>query len=157
MKVSAIGRLYFLSCGVVVGCAETMNYPYLQDLEEDVHDQVNEHRVEQGLEPLALMESFSEVARDHSEVMAEAGYLDHGDFEARALELSLTSPDLHRVGENLGLADPDELAEAIVFDWVDSPEHAVNLVGDFEQTGVGAFEAEDGTVYITQLYLGFGS
>ena len=157
MKVSAFGRLYFMSCGIIVGCAETIEYPYLVEIEEGIHEEVNQHREDLGLEPLVLMDSFSDVARDHSAIMAEAGSLDHGDFESRAQALSLDSPDLRRVGENLGVVNHNDLIESIVYDWAASPEHAVNLTGAFEETGVGAYEAYDGSIYITQIYLGFDS
>jgi len=63
-------------------------------------------------------------------------------------------PVAHRgAAENLALSKGvAEVAEVAVDGWIKSPGHEKNLRGAFNQCGIGAARASDGTFYITQLF-----
>ena len=71
------------------------------DLEQHVHRLINEHRVSQGLKPLAFNPEISAVARGHSRDMAtgRVGY-GHEGFETRRQAVATIIP-LHSFGENV--------------------------------------------------------
>jgi len=147
------------------------------DLEHYVHRLVNEHRVSQGLKPLAFNPEISAVARGHSRDMAtgRVGY-GHEGFETRRQAVATTVP-LRSFGENVawsqasgvdgmlgegpqhgrgGLVSTSQVAVAnyIVEGWLSSPPHRKNIESpDYELTGVGVAQGPGGEYYFTQLFV----
>lgn len=124
------------------------------ELEQAVHDQVNAFRAEQNLPPLTLDPRISEVARQHSEDMAanrvEFG---HDGFEGRVQAIARTVP-YRSAAENVAYNQgyPDPVAQAVE-GWINSPGHRVNMEGQFDLTGIGAFRTPDGKYYFTQIFV----
>lgn len=107
--------------------------------------ETNQLRVSLDLPQLALDVSLRDYARRHAEDMAETGNLAHSDIG------DLLGPWLI-VGENLGR---DGSAVAIFDGLAGSPDHYALLVdSDFTATGVGAVVAEDGTLWVCQIFGG---
>jgi uncharacterized protein YkwD len=127
--------------------------PYAE-LEQAVHAQINQYRSEQGLPPLEFNPKISEIARQHSQAMA-AGQVpfSHDGFEQRgqaiAREIRYRSV-AENVAYNQGFADPVTQA---VEGWIESPGHLANIQGDFDMTGVGVIQNEQGEYYLTQLFV----
>ncbi|NJO76445.1 MAG: CAP domain-containing protein [Leptolyngbyaceae cyanobacterium RM1_406_9] len=127
--------------------------PYAE-LEQAVHAQINQYRVEQGLSPLEFNAEISEVARQHSQAMAEGqAAFSHDGFEQRGQAIAQKIP-YRTVAENLafnqGFSDPVTQA---VKGWIDSPGHHANIKGDFDMTGIGVAKNEQGEYYLTQLFV----
>ncbi|NJO48563.1 MAG: CAP domain-containing protein [Leptolyngbyaceae cyanobacterium RM2_2_4] len=124
------------------------------ELEQVVHAQINQYRAEQGLPPLEFSAEISEVARQHSQAMAEGqAAFSHDGFEQRGQAIAQKIP-YRTVAENLafnqGFSDPVTQA---VKGWIDSPGHHANIKGDFDLTGIGVAKNEQGEYYLTQLFV----
>jgi uncharacterized protein YkwD len=128
----------------------------LTELERAVSAAVNRHRAERGLAPLAWSDEAADLARAHSREMA-AGRIGfgHDGFEARrrALESKLGPSEVaenvwHESGRGGSVVD------AALARWLASPAHRGNLEGPYQRTGVGASRAEDGSIYLTQIFVG---
>jgi len=142
-----------LGCEEVKG-DDTASYDDIgmTELEQAVHDAVNDYRASVGLAALAPDATILEQARGHSDnMMSGAVAFSHDGFEERADAIAEVIP-IQSAGENVaylfGMPDP---VTAAVQGWVDSEGHRANLEGDFNLTGLGA--AEVGTeIYLTQIF-----
>lgn len=156
--------LLVLSGGLAVGghwFEITSTYPpiawgqaSLASLEQAIHDQVNQYRFSQNLPPLQLDERISREARLHSQQMASGVVpFSHQGFEQRVEAIAASIP-YRSAGENLaynlGYQDP---VTAAVEGWIESPSHQENMVGDFNLTGVGIAQNQEGRYYFTQIFL----
>ncbi|MCB9780664.1 MAG: CAP domain-containing protein [Alphaproteobacteria bacterium] len=128
-------------------------------LEVSTHDLINAHRVDMGLEPLTLDACASEIARPHSQDMADGTLqLSHEGFDVeggRSDQLLDLFPDAYITGENVamnqGYSDPDVVA---VQGWLDSPPHRENIeLAEFTLSGMAIVEASDGSFWFTHLFV----
>lgn len=128
----------------------------VRQLERDIHEQVNQQRRDNGLEPLEYREDVAHVARDYSELMLEQDFFSHtgpeGDTVAdrvREAGIGFTA-----VGENLSqLVNAPNPVEMAVQGWMESEGHRENILREhFTHTGVGV-AMDDGTLYATQIFL----
>lgn len=145
-------------------------------VERYVHEAVNDERTERGLEPLSFDTELRDIARSHSEDMAERGYFSHVDpdgndfadrYDAAGYECNANG---YAGGENLAqtwydtrIATDDgdvvryeterELADGIVTQWMNSPGHRENLLASqWESEGIGVAVTDDNRVYATQNF-----
>ena len=127
------------------------------DLERYVHRLVNEHRVSQGLKPLAFNSEISAVARRHSRDMAtgRVGF-GHGGIESRQQEIAGFIARAG-VGENvytiMSSKSPSYVGEKAVAGWLESPGHRRNIEGSYDLTGVGIAQGPGGEYFLTQLFV----
>ncbi len=110
--------------------------------EEQFAVMVNDVRATALLSSLSLSDRLSKIARRHSRRMAESGGLFHSDL-SRLLRAGVNS-----VGENVGYGS--DLA-GLLKAFLNSPAHAQNLLGKWEQTGVGIVR-RGGRLWITQIF-----
>jgi uncharacterized protein YkwD len=131
--------------------------PDPSDLERAVVDAINRIRVEHGLDRLVADEALARIARDHSEAMRADGFFDHRDPAGRGPgdRLKAAGFRFRKVAENLEFNHrADDPVEVAAGHWLASPGHRKNLLGaSFVRTGVGIAVAEDGGVWITQLFV----
>ena len=166
---------FLLSIGLAISVSVTA--AIADELERYVHRLVNEHRVAQGLKPLAFNPEISDIARRHSRNMAtgRVGY-GPGGFETRRQAVATTVP-LRSFGENVawsqasgvdgmlgegpqhgreGMVSTSQVGVAhyIVEGWLSSPPHRKNIESpDYELTGVGVAQGSAGEYYFTQLFV----
>jgi len=124
------------------------------DLEQSVHQQINQYRKSRNLPPLTLNASITEQARIHSEAMASGRVpFSHNGFEGRVKAIA-KSISYRAAGENVaynqGYSNPDQQA---VQGWLESPGHLKNIVGDFDLTGIGVTKNAKGEYYFTQIFI----
>ena len=50
----------------------------------------------------------------------------------------------------MGFSNPGEKA---VIDWINSPGHHKNIVGDFNLTGIGIAKNNEGKYYFNQIFI----
>lgn len=122
-------------------------------MEERCIVEINRIRKEHGLPPLMGWTQLSDCARGHSRNMAdEKCPFGHDGFRERADHM-WTLADLSSFAENVaynhGYQDPVKIA---VDGWMKSPGHKKNILGDFEETGMGVAIDKEGKFYITQLF-----
>lgn len=150
-------------------------------VERYVHQTVNEERTDRGLEALEFDDDLQEIARAHSEDMAEREYFAHVDpdgntfedrYAAHGYECRAYTGDgyYYTGGENLAMTyvdqpvqtdsgavakhtDERELADGIVDQWMNSDDHRENLLAEhWNNEGIGIYVTEDDEVYATQNF-----
>ena len=125
------------------------------ELERQTFALVNDYRHEHGLPPLAWNATIAATARVHSRDMAE-GRCDfgHDGFSDRVRHLREVLGPLRGGGENvLETDDPNEVARTAVTLWLHSPAHLHNIRGDFDSSGLGIWQSEQGVIYFTQIFV----
>ncbi|SEH16540.1 Cysteine-rich secretory protein family protein [Natronorubrum sediminis] len=148
----------------------------IDDVEQAIHDAVNEERAAAGVDELEFDDELRDVAYVHSEDMVERNYFAHEDpdgdrfldrYEDAGYECSVNG---YLGGENLAQTwfdtpvatddrgtvhyeDEQELGEGVVDQWLGSSGHEANLLAEhWENQGIGVYVTDDGQVYATQNF-----
>lgn len=127
-------------------------------LEKKVFDLINEQRTENGLQKLDWSDEVAEIARFHSENMANFSFFSHTDLDGLMVNERadlLGVKKWRAIGENIafnrGYRNP---AESAVQRWMQSPSHRENLLNNrWQESGIGIAVTEDGTYYFTEVFL----
>lgn len=127
-------------------------------LERTAFNLLNQKRAENGLRALVWSDELEALARRHSEDMADYKYFSHRGRDGsmvsdRADRSGLTQ--WRSIGENIafnrGYKDPIDVAVKL---WLESPSHRHNLLStEWRESAVGIAVAEDGSYYLTQVFL----
>ena len=129
--------------------------PAAVDLESELLRRVNDYRVARGLNALIDSSALRDVARAHSMSMESDGYFGHESPEGLSAGARLTAAGVAWtvVGENL--AKDISAPEAVLFAWLDSPDHRANLVAEeWTHAGVGWVSSPlRGTHYATLVFV----
>lgn len=144
---------------VVVSASAVAAAPVSPD-EQRLVDLVNRERRSRGLQEVKVSMMLVQVARQHSREMYERDYFDHASPtpgirmpKDRYLKALGRTPNWACIAENIfysSQTDP-ELGHRCL---MDSPSHRQNILGaDFDQVGIGVYEAPDGRFWITQMFL----
>ncbi|MFQ5648227.1 MAG: CAP domain-containing protein [Candidatus Aenigmatarchaeota archaeon] len=147
------------------------------DIEVLIHGFVNQERARAGLGQLAMNQEVAHVARAHSQDMAENSYLSHEDLEGKLHNERLEDANItyyNKSAENLAegtivsgvytvegevvskdYRTEEELAQAMVEGWMESPGHRENIVTPgYDEAGTGVAVAPDNeTYYFTQVFI----
>lgn len=120
--------------------------------EEALFAMVNAARQDQGLTLLRRNPQLDRAARQHSQRMLEQGRISHDTGHgnpARRVEMMGLHP--RATGENVALAaSPVRLHRAL---W-NSPSHRENILHrPWSEVGIGIVQAEDGSLFATQLFM----
>lgn len=133
---------------------ETVLYDIALDykaIELEVSNLVNNHRREQGLSTLSLLNLVSKEAEIHSKYMVEKEALSHDNFEVRLSNLIENTAALN-VSENVafGYQTAEELLEA----WLNNPTHRSNIEAkSFTDFGISSKKNSQGKYYVTQIFI----
>jgi uncharacterized protein YkwD len=126
-------------------------------LEKTVMDQINRQRAQDGLSLLVWNEKAARIARLHSENMAHYKFFNHRGLDGmmvndRADEVNL---DWNAIGENIAFnRGYDNPVEFTVDRWMHSESHKENILDKrWKETGIGVVLTNDGTYYLTQVFL----
>jgi uncharacterized protein YkwD len=144
-------------------------------LEQKIHTLINSERRKNNIKPLVLDEQLSNIARAHSQDMANRHFFEHvnPDGESPRDRVRLAGYNCPRiVGENIfqnnlysrvtitgdrktyDWNSPDEIATSTVHGWMNSSGHRKNILEvNYVKTGVGIAIAGE-KVYITQVFCG---
>lgn len=122
------------------------------EAEEGFASAVNASRDAEGLGPLAVNAPLAEIARAWSGEMDAADRMSHNPHYAAQYPGGWT-----RMGENVGYATwPGAPVSQVVSHlhqaFMDSPGHRANILGDYNQVGVGVVIDGD-TVWVTVNFL----
>jgi uncharacterized protein YkwD len=127
----------------------------IAEMEARVFARVNAHRVSIGLPEFAPSRELAESAREHSRAMASGkrGF-GHEGFQSRGKQLIVLVP-YSGFGENISRHKRPvaEVPDAALEKWLGSEVHRKKIEGDYDLSGVGAAVSEDGTWYLTQLFV----
>ena len=150
------------------------------EVERLVHEAVNDYRAERGVDELSSDDGLAEISQYHSDNMAEDGEIYHTSpggqtvqdrYDRFGYDCRAPAGDgrYRTSGENVAktwyeqqlttgeyYSTPEELADGIVRQWIDSEGHRRNLVDDvWRKEGIGVtVTEEDGNtaVYVTQNF-----
>ena len=124
------------------------------ELVEIIHHQVNEIRRAEGLQPLRLNPTISAQAKQHSAEMARKGSaISHLGFKERLQSIGEKLPyraGAENVATSVGYENP---ARTAVQGWKNSPGHRKNMLGDFNLTGIGIAQSDEGSYFLTQIFV----
>ncbi|MDX2036530.1 MAG: CAP domain-containing protein [Isosphaeraceae bacterium] len=107
----------------------------------------NRERAAEKLAPLELDELLCRAAEEHALDMAQHSKMSHegSNGSTPADRIKLQRYRYISVGENVavGQLEVDEVVE----DWMNSPGHRKNILGDFQHLGAGVFKDQEGRAY----------
>ena len=115
-----------------------------EEAEKEMFDQVNEERVNNGINPLIADTKLRALARNYSTDMLKRGYFSHYNLEGQSPfdRMDASGIKYGYAGENLALAPSTALAMQGL---MNSPGHRANILNaNFNKIGIGVM---DGGVY----------
>ena len=119
------------------------------EVEGELLDIVNNHRLSLELIPLEFSAVAYEYANIHTDYMIARGSLSHDNFSARASKIS-SEANAEYVAENV--AKDYNTAAGAFENWLTSPNHRKTMEGDFTHTAVSVKKDANGNFYFTQLF-----
>lgn len=121
-------------------------------MSEAVLKYINQYRGSRDLKPLKMNPFASEQARKHSLEMAEHKLsFGHEGFNKRIERLYKEIKGCQAGAENI--AYNYKTAKIVVEQWLTSPGHKRNIVGNYNITGIGIARDKQGKLYYTQIFL----
>lgn len=138
--------IYFNESNEVVNTTVTYT-----DIETEILDLVNQHRLDMGLTSLKELSVVSGVADGHTNYMIEKGAVNHDNFSERASEL-MSNADAKSVSENVAYGY--STAEGVVDGWLNSESHR-KAIEDPKKThfGISTESNSRGKNYFTQIFI----
>ncbi len=119
------------------------------DVEQELLNVVNEHRVSLGYNALEHSSIAQKYANEHTDYMISKGSLSHDNFSSRASNIS-TEVNAEYVGENVA-KDYNTAFEAFE-GWLRSSSHKKTMEGEFTHTAISVKKDASGNLYFTQLF-----
>lgn len=155
--------LFSFLCGNRLWADEPKNAPgpepqseVIRNMEKRIVSEINEVRRKHDLPILEENEILNQVARDYSRQMLQEDFFSHFGPSGKSVADRVEAAGLQYrwVGENLAMTENiHQPAEGLVQDWMKSPSHRKNIMGEkYHQTGVGIWKADD-RYYFTQIFM----
>lgn len=130
--------------------------PNTAAIEEQVRQQINRIRQQQGLSELENNPKLAEVARRYSQRMSQEGFFSHTSPAGDSMVQRVQSAGIvyWMIGENLFTStNIPQPVSAAVDGWMKSPGHRENILRpEYRETGIGVWR-NGNTYHITQLFL----
>lgn len=124
-------------------------------METETNSLISNYREALGLDPLILDACVSEIARVHSQDMADGTVpFSHDGFDGRAEAVMALLDGVDVVGENVAYmtAGYDDPAYVAYDGWLNSPPHLENIeTAAFDLSGMAVVENDAGELYFTHL------
>lgn len=121
-------------------------------LAEDILVYINQFRVRKGLSKLHMNPLLIQEAAQHSADMAEHRVaFGHDGFAQRIAHLQKKIQSAQGGAENV--AYNYSTAKIVAEGWIKSPGHRRNILGHYNETGIGIVRDKSGKLYFTQLFL----
>ncbi len=107
----------------------------------------NQARVDEKLPTLEISSKLQAAAQKHAEEMAERRKMTHTGVDGSTVleRVQRQGYRLKRCGENIAYGHYSP--ERVMVGWLDSRPHRKNILGGFNQIGVGYATAKNGTPY----------
>ncbi len=124
-------------------------------MQNEILHYINEYRQHHGLSRLTMNDDMVREARQHSMDMATHKMsFGHQYFEQRIARLHTHVKNSGAGSENVAYNYKD--ARTVVQQWLLSPGHKRNIVGNYNMTGIGVAQDQQGRFYYTQIFLRTG-
>jgi len=152
-------RKFVSSCAFLITLVGLSNASALAQsrAESEVFDLVNHERSRARLGSLAWDDRLGRLARDYSRKMAREGFFDHYDGNGRTVIDRAQNARIDNwaaIGENLFFCDGHPtFTRTAISGWLKSRIHRTNMLDrSWTATGIGVATADDGAIFITQLF-----
>ncbi|WP_088890848.1 CAP domain-containing protein [Leptolyngbya ohadii] len=126
------------------------------EMEQQIWQQINNIRKQQGLSELRYNATLASVARKYSQKMAERNFFAHvsPDGDSVADRVRAAKVFYWMVGENLfRSANITQPVPAAVEGWMNSPGHRANILrSEYRETGIGVWRVGN-SYWVTQVFL----
>jgi len=129
---------------------ELQSPPTAKDIEIEILELINQHRIEIGLNALASNSTIKSVAYSHTDYMVEVNNMSHDHFYQRRNSL-IVNASAEVVSENVAYAYSS--AHSVVKAWLKSEGHKANIEGDFTDFDVSAEQNPEGKWYFTNIFI----
>ena len=126
------------------------NTPPSKEIEIEILELINAHRIDLGLKPLNSLGIIKSVAATHTDYMIEVNSVNHDGFYQRKASLQ-ENANAKVVSENVAYAY--STAQSVVKAWLNSASHRDNIEGDYTDFEVSAEQNQDGKWYYTNIFI----
>lgn len=126
------------------------NAPAPKQIELEILELINEHRIGLGLNPLNNLNIVKSVAFTHTDYMVEVNSVNHDNFYQRKISLEQNA-NAKTVSENVAYAY--STAQSVVNAWLNSDSHRANIEGDYTDFEVSAEQNKEGKWYYTNMFI----
>ena len=124
--------------------------PAPKQIEIEILELINEHRLGLGLNTLKSLNIVKSVAFTHTDYMVEVNNINHDNFYQRKNSL-VQNANAKVVSENVAYAY--STAQSVVNAWINSDSHRENIEGDFTDFEVSAEQNKDGKWFYTNIFI----
>lgn len=124
--------------------------PAPKEIEIEILELINEHRIGLGLNPLNSLSIVKSVAFTHTDYMVEVNSVNHDNFYQRKISLEQNA-NAKVVSENVAYAYSS--AQSVVNAWINSDSHRNNIEGDYTDFEVSAEQNKEGKWYYTNIFI----
>jgi uncharacterized protein YkwD len=126
------------------------NFSYSND-ETQVLELINNYRTSKGLNSLETVNHISHKSQEHNAYMITNNVVNHDLFDQRSNNI-IEVLGAKRVGENV--AYNFSTPESVLFAWLNSPSHKLNLDGDYTHVGISiTINPANGNKYYTNMFM----
>jgi uncharacterized protein YkwD len=129
---------------------EVPQAPEAKQIEIEIMELINAHRINKGLNVLEDHNTVKAVAYTHTDYMIQVDNVSHDNFFQRKQSLQLNA-DANIVSENVAYGFSS--AESVVNAWLDSPSHRENIEGNFTDFDISAEQNAEGKWYFTNIFI----
>jgi uncharacterized protein YkwD len=129
---------------------DILTAPQSKQIEIEIMERINTHRITLGLSALADHNMVKAVASTHTDYMIEVDNVSHDNFFQRKQSLQANA-DANIVSENVAYGFNS--AESVVNAWINSPSHKENIEGDYTDFDVSAEQNTEGNWYFTNIFI----
>jgi uncharacterized protein YkwD len=154
--LAIVALLGFTSCSTDSAAEDKVNSievpiaPQAKQIEIEIMELINAHRINHGLNPLLDHNTVKAVAYTHTDYMIEVNNVSHDNFFQRKQSLQ-DNADANVVSENVAYGFSS--AASVVNAWLNSPSHKENIEGDFTDFDVSAEQNNEGKWYFTNIFI----
>lgn len=124
--------------------------PQAKQIEIEILELINNHRLTIGLNPLNNMNDIKVQAYSHTNYMVDIGSVSHNGFHQRKNNL-IANVGATKVGENVAYAYSSPAS--VVNAWINSDTHRDVLEGDYTNFDISAEKDADGRWYYTNIFI----
>jgi uncharacterized protein YkwD len=120
-------------------------------VESDFIDMLNAERVTLGKNPIIVNSCLETAAYLHSQDMAEQDYFSHISLDGRTFDQRIIAAgytEYVSLAENIAYSSGEPDATRVYDMWKNSAGHYANMMGDFNEAGLGVY-SENGFTYYT--------
>ena len=126
------------------------NPPAPKQIEIEIMELINQHRIELGLNTLNHHNTVKAVAFTHTDYMIEVDNVSHDNFYQRKQSLQ-THASANVVSENVAYGFNS--ASSVVNAWLNSDSHKQNIEGNFTDFDISAEQNDAGKWYFTNIFI----